>query len=36
VQQKHEEWAIGTMLEAWSREAASGGPARAIVKVDRR
>ena len=35
VQQKHEEWAIGTMLEAWSRVAASGGGARARVKVDR-
>ena len=35
VQQKHEEWAIGTMLEAWSRVAASGGAARARVKVDR-
>jgi hypothetical protein len=35
VQQKHEEWAIGTMLEAWSRVAASGGAARPRVKVDR-
>ena len=35
VQQKHEEWAIGTMLEAWSRVAASGSSARARVKVDR-
>ena len=35
VQQKHEEWAIGTMLEAWSRVAASSGAARARIKVDR-
>ena len=35
VQQKHEEWAIGTMLEAWSRVVASGGAERARVKVDR-
>ena len=35
VQQKHEDWAIGTMLEAWSRVAASSGAARARIKVDR-
>ena len=36
VQQKHEEWAIGTMLEAWSRVAASGGGAAgARVKINR-
>ena len=35
VQQKHEEWAIGAMLEAWSRVAASSGAARARVKLDR-
>jgi hypothetical protein len=27
VQQKHEKWAVVTMLEAWSRVAASGGAA---------
>jgi hypothetical protein len=35
VQQKHEQWAVDTMLEAWSRAAASGSAARARVKVDR-
>jgi hypothetical protein len=35
VQQKHEDWAIGTMLEAWSRVAARSGAARARIKVDR-
>jgi hypothetical protein len=32
---QHQQWAIGTMLEAWSRVAASGGPARARIKIDR-
>lgn len=35
VQQKHEQWAVDAMLEAWSRVAVSGGSARARVKVDR-
>jgi len=35
VQQKHEEWAVVTMLEAWSRVSASGGAAKARVKIDR-
>ena len=35
VQQKHEQWAVDTMLEAWSRAAASGGSARARIKIDR-
>ena len=35
VQQKHEDWAVVTMLEAWSRVAASSGAARARVKIDR-
>ena len=35
VQQKHEDWAVDTMLEAWSRVAASGSAARARVKIDR-
>ena len=32
---QHQQWAIGTMLEAWSRVAASGGAATARIKVDR-
>lgn len=35
VQQEHEQWAVDTMLEAWSRVAASGGSAKARVKVDK-
>lgn len=35
VQQKHEQWAVDAMLEAWSCVAASGSAARARVKVDR-
>jgi hypothetical protein len=35
VQQKHEQWAVDTMLEAWSCAAASGGSARARIKIDR-
>ena len=30
-----QQWAIGTMLEAWSRVAASSGAARARIKIDR-
>ena len=32
---QHEQWAVDTMLEAWSRVAASGSAARARVKMDR-
>jgi hypothetical protein len=35
VQQNHEQWAVDTMLEAWSRAAASAGSARARIKIDR-
>ena len=35
VQQKHEQWAVDTMLEAWSRAVSSGGSARARIKIDR-
>ena len=32
---QYEQWAVDTMLKAWSHAAASGGAARARVKVDR-
>ena len=35
VQQKHEELAVDTMLEAWHRVSASGGSAKARIKIDR-